>query len=133
MARDAARLFTGVAAPLLCAACVSVATTGPFRDVEAAERELRRGTATRMDVERLLGPPQGRGEALLPGQSGDAREVWFYQSLQIGQRTRLGPADEKWPARQQTVLVFLDGERFDGLVVWPTEGRLSPRPPGWIR
>lgn len=110
-----------MASCLLGAACGNVLSTPErFRDTKTAERQLRRGSSTKSDVTRILGAPLGRGGALLPGQTGGPREVWFYQAMQIGPVIPVAPG-APGRAHQQVVLVFFDGERFDGLLWWPAD------------
>lgn len=108
---------------LLAAACSGVvATTTSARDLARAQQELRRGSATKGDVTRLLGVPDGRGEALLPGQEGGPREVWVYQTL------RAGPIGQPAArAQMQAVMVFFDADRFDGMMGWSSDDKLVIR------
>ncbi len=84
----------------------------PFAAVRQIDSELKRGVSTKIDVRVLLGEPNGHGECFLPGQK-EPREVWFYEDMAVGEFHKMGEllfVD----VRQQILLVFFEGERFDG-------------------
>ena len=89
-------------------------TTGAFPDVSRIESDLKRGVSTKIDVQRLLGAPNGLGNSLLPPDSGP-REVWFYEDVaSTGMRSG---EDVTWvDLRQQILLVFFEQEKFDGFM-----------------
>jgi hypothetical protein len=115
---------SGLTALALAGCTATVGTPGPFRDALRAQSDLVRGRSTRADVERILGPPNGTGSALLPTQAGPPSEVWFYQDAEI----RQGITSGRTINRLQFVLVFFQGESFDGLMWWPIEqeGKFGP-------
>jgi len=127
-ARAALLALAFFGAPLACGT-MTTGTPGAFRDAARAQAELVRGTSRRSDVERLLGRPVGSGSALFPTQTGGPREVWFYQDVET--RMDLGGSQAgRIPvlAREQFVLVFFDGDTFEGLMWWPAErtGEFGP-------
>ena len=121
-AARAALLGLALLGALLGCGTLTQGTSGPFHDLARARAELVRGRSTRSDVERILGRPLGSGTALLPTQSGAAREVWLYQDMEL--RLEVGRSQAaRIPVlgREQFVLVFFDGDAFDGLMCWPAE------------
>lgn len=110
-------------APSLLAGCASrtAVTTGPFAEARRIDEELRRGVSTKSDVERLLGKPNGSGASRLPLTT--PREVWFYHNIETGDakvegRASGGGINVRVDTRQQVLLVFFDGDKFDGYMWW---------------
>jgi len=113
----------GVLSTILVAAWLSTAPAGaagpaadaksaPFAAVRQLETELRRGVSVKADVRKLLGEASGSGECFLPGQN-EPREVWFYQDMAVTGFRNSGRA-HLMDVRQQILLVFFKGDRFDG-------------------
>jgi hypothetical protein len=60
-ARSGLRWLAAMAGAGMLAGCATGATTGAFVPVDRIEQELRRGVASKMDVQRVLGTPEGYG------------------------------------------------------------------------
>jgi outer membrane protein assembly factor BamE (lipoprotein component of BamABCDE complex) len=105
-------LFAGCAQP-------GAMTTGPFATTDRIDAELKRGVSTKSDVERILGKPNGKGGALMPPTQTKHGEVWTYYNSQTG-TPRLstgrtgGAVKVDVDSRDQMIVVFFDGDKFDG-------------------
>jgi len=92
-------------------------TPGPFDKVDRLGTDLKRGTSSKADVERLLGAPTGRGVTLLPTQNAP-RDVWVYQLVRRGKVHHEGSAQGvplvRVDIKQHFLMVFFEGDRFDG-------------------
>jgi hypothetical protein len=77
---------------------------------------LKRGDSTEGDVLLALGEPRARGMARLSSRTGP-RKVWMYELRQV--QGSIG--------RQEVVLVFLDGEHFDGYLWYSSKELLDAR------
>ena len=109
-------LLIAIAAVLLAGCAQSTAlTTGPFARTNRIDSELRRGVSSKSEVERILGKPNGTGGSLLPLQD-RPHEVWVYNQVQIGELRVSGgrPIMVEVDTRQQIILVFFEGDVFDG-------------------
>ncbi len=117
----------------LMAGCApTTATTGAFPEVGRIESELQRGVSTRMDTQRLLGAPDGFGDSLLPGRpkqgSGwryedlKARDIWYYEDVEVTGTQSAGGGVMHIDIRQQVLLIFFDGEKFDGFMWFTNTG-----------
>jgi hypothetical protein len=96
------------------------ATTGTFKQVDRIEKDLQRGGSTKLDVERVLGKPNGFGTSMLPTES-KQHEVWFYQDVEItGMKGEPGGIIRA-SQRQQILLLFFRGEMYDGFLWYTTE------------
>jgi len=98
--------------PVCAAGAAAGAKGAPFAAVRQMETELRRGVSVKADVLELLGEAGGSGECFLPGQ-GEPREVWFYEDMVVTGYRR-GGGTYLMDVRQQILLVFFKGDRFDG-------------------
>ena len=93
-------------------------TSGPFRNAALIPKELKRGVSTREDVRRLLGSPNGTGGMIAASFGGVNQDAWYYENIEMtgaqsaSDAVRLG-------MRQQIMLVFFKGEKFDGYL-WTT-------------
>jgi len=93
-------------------------TSGPFRNAALISKELKRGFSSREDVRRLLGPPNGAGGMIAASFGSVNQDVWYYENIEMtgaqsaSDAVRLG-------MRQQIMLVFFKGEKFDGYL-WTT-------------
>ncbi|HEX9136232.1 MAG TPA: hypothetical protein VF905_04700 [Nitrospirota bacterium] len=89
-------------------------TTGAFTEVNSLERNLKRGVSTKSDVRQVLGAPMGSGNAVFPTDP-TAREVWFYQDIQL---TDIKGLEQiiRINVRQQILLVFFKKEVLDGFM-----------------
>jgi len=102
----------GMAGAILLAAamgCVSGRIEmGRSVTVERLERDLRIGESTAADVLRVMGEPDGRGEARLGIHDGP-RTVWsYYHELSDFSGTDV----ERWG--RTFLWIYLDGEAYDG-------------------
>jgi outer membrane protein assembly factor BamE (lipoprotein component of BamABCDE complex) len=97
-----------------CSTTGPTMTTGPFAQVSRLEKDLRRGSSTKMDVQRVLGAPKGFGNALFPLDP-TLREVWYYDDIEV-----IGAQSEgeviRANIRQQIITVFFKDGIFDGFL-----------------
>jgi hypothetical protein len=120
--RTLAVLLALAALPLRAQTAVG---TGAFPDVRAVETQLKRGSSTKADVQRVLGVPTGTGHsagappgprlALGPGP----RELWLYDDMELRDLKRDEGPDAptqtlRGTFRQQILLVFFKEGIFDG-------------------
>jgi hypothetical protein len=110
---------------LLSAGCASKATTGRFVHVERIDTELRRGVSTKMDVQRVLGAPNGYGSAILPTDP-QPREVWYYDDIEVTDFKSEGGVIRA-NMRQQILLVFFERGVFDGFMWFSNAGETEAR------
>ncbi len=117
-------------------------TVGAFLAVDRLEDELTRGVSTKSDVERLLGKPTGRGAAFMAltdravteltraGQTGpnDKRELWFYDDQTANFLDSAG-GFMRIRLRQQMLMVYFHGDRFDGFMWFSNAGRMRASEP----
>ena len=87
---------------------------GPFLKLSAIETELKKGVSTKMDVQRIMGSPQGLGGAVFP-VTAEEHEVWYYQNIQIdnivSQQSYI-----TMDMHQKVLLVFFSKGLFDGFL-----------------
>lgn len=87
---------------------------GPFLKLSAIETELKKGVSTKMDVQRIMGSPQGLGGAVFP-VTAEEHEVWYYQNIQIdnvvSQQSYI-----TMDMHQKVLLVFFTKGLFDGFL-----------------
>jgi hypothetical protein len=76
------KILSMLVASLMISGCATKATTGPFTQVDQLESALHRGVSTKMDVQRVLGVPTGKGSALMPFDP-TQDEVWYYEDLEV--------------------------------------------------
>lgn len=95
------------------AAAAQTLTTGPFNDLAGLDAALKRGVATKADVRRIFGPPNGGGAARFFSFGGDEREIWYYEDIEA---TGMKAVDGvmKIQMRQQMLVVMFKNERVDG-------------------
>lgn len=92
--------------------------TGAFPNTAAIEAQLKRGVSTKIDVQRVLGVPNGSGGALLPGfgersEQVDPYQLWYYEDIEITDaKSEKNVVNMKM--RQQILAVFFKGEVFYG-------------------
>ena len=113
-------LFAGV----LGSGCASgsASTARAFSDVRQLT-SLERGVATRRDVQRLLGAPDGSGHALLPGDD-TPLDLWYYEDLSITDVKQVA-GGFRGRVRQQILLVSFRGDAFEGYMWWSNQGSLK--------
>lgn len=118
-------LLTALVSVLL-SGCASTVTTGPFTQLPRIETELKRGVSTKADVQRVLGDPKGTGNAVLPVDP-RSREVWYYADIE-GTRAAIERAGlVRLELREQMLLVFFQGEIFDGFLWFSNVGPARTR------
>lgn len=107
-------------AGILAFGCATKATTGAFVEVGRIQGELRRGMSTKMDVQRVLGSPNGFGTAIFPE---DLRplEVWYYDDVEATDIKFEGSIFQM-NIRQQILLVFFEGGVFNGFMWFSNAG-----------
>ncbi len=93
-------------------------TSGPFRQMSLLETDLHRGVSTKMDVQKLLGVPNGFGGAILPTDptlgNFQTFEVWFYDDIEVTGAQSEGGGVVRANMRQQILQVFFKENFFDG-------------------
>lgn len=95
------------------AAAAPTVTTGPFNDLAGLDAALKRGVATKADVRRIFGPPNGGGAARFFSFGGDEREIWYYEDIEAtGMKSVAGVM--KIQMRQQMLVVMFKDGRVDG-------------------
>lgn len=115
-------LLSALVAATLAAGCATKRlTTGAFTEVNRLEAELRRGVSTKADVERVLGAPNGTGDAVLPTDP-RVREVWYYEDIEVTGGRAAGRGVVLMDMRQQVLLVFFEKEVFDGFMWFSNVG-----------
>lgn len=118
--------FAGLAAPPDAAAGEVTVTSGPFRAATSIPSELRRGVSTRDDVQRLLGKPNGKGGMISASFGNANQEIWYYENIEVtGSQSAKDAVNVK--LRQQIMLVFFKGEKFDGYLWTTNAGTASAR------
>ena len=98
----------------LSACTPSKLVQGPFLKTSALETELKKGVSTKMDVQRVLGSPQGFGSAAFP-VTGGQHEIWYYQNIQVDNIV----SKESYitlDMHQKVLLVFFSRGLFDGFL-----------------
>jgi hypothetical protein len=96
-------------------------TTGAFIQVNRLDNELQRGVSTKMDVQQILGAPEGFGSAILPTDP-KPREVWFYDDIEATDFKSEGEGIMRVKVRQQILLVFFEKGVFDGYMWFSNAG-----------
>ena len=97
----------------VCVPCVSRA--GPFDVVDQLDVKLVRGQSTTEDVRRLLGKPDGKGDARFP-PAWVLQEVWLYEEQVVH--------SSKWNPEIRNGKVYVDAE-LRSLYVLFTDGRFD--------
>lgn len=135
---DILRIFSAVATGLIVLSLVAAPVyaqdklgTGVFPNTSVIEQQLKRGVSTKADVQRLLGIPNGAGHGdmapvstLVVGSGQGPREIWYYDDIEITEmKSTAGVINAN--LRQQILLVFFNGEFFDGYL-W-TSNTLKPK------
>ena len=98
----------------VCAPCVSRA--GPFDVVDQLDVKLVRGQSTAEEVRRLLGKPDGKGDARFP-PAWVLQEIWLYEE-QVVHASMWNPeirdGKVEADAELRSLYVFFTDGRFDG-------------------
>lgn len=99
---------------VLSTGCPTKITTGAFVELSRLEAELRRGVSTKMDVQRVLGAPNGFGNAIFPDDPAPL-EVWYYEDVEA--------TDIKFEGRlvhmnmrQEILIILFKKGVFDGFL-----------------
>jgi hypothetical protein len=92
-----------------CALDINV-RAGRRPDLAALDQRLRVGQSTTDDVLAALGPPQGKGHAMLPVDL-TPRTTWSYS---YGQGSVQTGAETKGDMRNLLLFVFFDQSRYEG-------------------
>ena len=94
-------------------ATAQTVTTGAFKDLAGLDAALKRGVATKADVRRTFGIPNGGGAARFYSFGGDEREIWYYEDIEAtGAKSVDGVL--KFQMRQQMLVVMFKADRVDG-------------------
>jgi hypothetical protein len=97
----------------LLSGCATTVKYGKPVNIERL-RDLKQGVSTRAEVVVAAGEPRGRGAARL-SPAIDRRDIMFYEYVESdGTRVRM-----------KLLLVFLDGERYDGHLWFSSTGLLQ--------
>jgi hypothetical protein len=119
-----ARIRILLVAPLLLAACSELGI-GPQQTIRygLAPRidrlqTLQRGVSTEADVLLALGEPSGRGMARLSPQLAAPNQLWVYELRTLKRKTE----------RQNSLMIFLDGQRYEGYLWFSSKELLDARP-----
>ncbi|MGZ5055883.1 MAG: hypothetical protein ACXWAT_13215 [Methylobacter sp.] len=99
---------------LLSACTPAKVVSGPFLKLPSIETELKKGLSTKMDVQRILGAPQGFGGAVFP-VTAEEHEVWFYQNIEID-NIQSKQSHITMDMNQKVLLVFFSKGLFDGFL-----------------
>ena len=113
------RLFYTLLLVCSLSACNTPVKTvmGPFLKLSAIETELKKGVSTKMDVQRILGAPQGFGGAVFP-VTAEEHEIWFYQNI-VYDNIKSQQTYTSLDMNQKVLLVFFTRNLFDGFL-WYT-------------
>jgi len=124
MRRPPARIGILLVASLLLAACSLYGTdasqTARYGFAPRIDRlqTLQKGVSTEADVLLALGEPSGRGAARLSPERAAPTQVWVYE-------LRVVKGDTE---RQKSLMVFLDGQRYEGYLWFSSKELLDARP-----
>lgn len=106
--------------PILMLVWMSTAHTankivqGPFFDVSAIETKLKKGVSTKVDVQQVLGKPQGMGGAVFP-VSTVQHDVWYYENIKVDNIVSK-QSYITLDMHQKVLLVFFSKGIFDGFL-----------------
>jgi len=85
---------------------------GSFLKLSAIETELKKGVSTKIDVQKILGSPQGFGGALFP-VTAEEHEIWFYQNIDVD-NIKSQQDYITMDMNQKVLLIFFSKGLFDG-------------------
>jgi hypothetical protein len=105
--------------------CAPKVTTGAFTNVSAMDQQLKRGVSTKMEVQRLLGAPNGFGSSVVPTDP-TPREVWYYEDIE-GTDYKSEEAIITMNMRQQILLIFFHKGVLDGYMWTSNAGKVEGR------
>jgi hypothetical protein len=87
---------------------------GSILNLAVIETELKKGVSTKVDVQRVLGSPQGLGGAVFP-VTAEQHEVWYYQNIQIDNIVSK-QSFVTMDMHQKVLLVFFSKGVFEGFL-----------------
>ena len=116
-------LLTFLVYQLLIGCAAQKVTTGAFTNISGVDSQLKRGVSTKMEVQRLLGAPNGFGNAILPTNS-TPREVWYYEDIEATDYKNV-EGIITMNMRQQILLIFFEGGVFDGYMWSANTGKVN--------
>jgi hypothetical protein len=112
---QASKLIIFILAVYMLPACTAQKVVqGPFLNLAVIKTELKKGVSTKVDVQRVLGSPQGLGGAVFP-VTAEQHEVWYYQNIQIDNIV----SEQSFitmDMHQKVLLVFFSKGIFDGFL-----------------
>jgi hypothetical protein len=120
--------LAAVAALMLAAgaACTPSASVGRMPPVAPLTSELVLGVSTRDDVRKALGDPSGEGGYLFIADY-RPRDVWMYHEMKVTDAKAVHDT-VVMNMRQQILLVFFDGDRYDGYMWYSNAGTAAAKP-----
>jgi outer membrane protein assembly factor BamE (lipoprotein component of BamABCDE complex) len=117
-------LLTALLFCFLAGCAAQKVTTGAFTKIDSLDN-LKRGVTTKMDVQRVLGAPNGFGGAILPTDP-EPREVWYYEDIEGTEFKKEGEI-MRMKMRQQILLIFFERGVFDGYMWTTNAGKADVR------
>lgn len=99
---------------LLSACTPTKVVQGPFLKLSAIETELKKGVSTKIDVQKILGSPQGFGGAVFP-VTAEEHEIWFYQNIEVD-NIKSQQNYITMDMNQKVLLIFFSKGLFDGFL-----------------
>jgi len=108
---------------LLVGCAAQKVTTGAFTHVSGLDSQLKRGVSTKMEVQRLLGAPNGFGDAIFPTDS-TPRKVWYYEDIEATDY-KSEEGFLKMNMRQRILLIFFKKGVFDGYMWSSNTGKVE--------
>jgi outer membrane protein assembly factor BamE (lipoprotein component of BamABCDE complex) len=106
---------------LLLLGCAPKVTTGAFTNVSSLDQQLKRGVSTKMEVQKLLGAPNGFGSSVVPTDPWP-REVWYYEDIE-GTDYKSEEGVVTMNMRQQILLIFFEKGVLDGYMWTSNSGK----------
>ena len=106
---------------LLLLGCAPKVTTGAFTNVSSLDQQLKRGVSTKMEVQKLLGAPNGFGSSVVPTDP-RPREVWYYEDIE-GTDYKSEEGIVTMNMRQQILLVFFEKGVLEGYMWTSNSGK----------
>ena len=110
---------------LLLLGCAPKVTTGAFTNVSSLDQQLKRGVSTKMEVQKLLGAPNGFGSSVVPTDP-KPREVWYYEDIE-GTDYKSEEGIVTMNMRQQILLIFFQKGVLDGYMWASNSGKAEAR------
>jgi hypothetical protein len=108
------------------AACTPSASVGRMPSVTPLTTDLVLGVSTRDDVRHALGDPSGEGGYSFI-MDFRPRDVWFFHELKVTDMKAVHDT-VVMNMRQRILLVFFDGDRYDGYMWYSSAGTGEAKP-----